>query len=254
MHALTKLYIQKMSRQKLIYIFFGCFLVASLFYAFLISSPEMEKMLNINIEIVGRENFPEFMMRFYVGTVGILFQVFLFNLYICDEDRTKMLYQPLLHGENRIRIIKSKVFVAVFMSIVFMIVVAVINYMAAFMRWGYKIFEVQALMRIIEKYLLSCLYMSCITLGIIAASLCTRSAWKNIFITIIYIILDTFICSTNIALLKKIWIGGGPNLWLFSYEYLNLPIKDMLFGIIVMIMYGVFFYQLARYKIKRIDF
>ena len=253
MHALTKLYIQKMSRQKLIYIFFVCFFIASLSYAFLISSPEMEQMLNIDIEIVGRENFPEFMMRFYVGTVGILFQVFLFNLYICDEDRTKMLYQPLLHGENRIRIIKSKVFVAAIVSIIFVILVALINYIAAFMRWGYRIFEVQAFMRIAGKYLLSCLYMSCVTLGIVAASICTRSAWKNIFITIIYIILDTVICNTNIVL-KKIWIGYYPNLWLFSYEYRKIPIKAAFWGIIVMIVYGVFFYQLARYKIKRIDF
>ena len=254
MHTLTKLYVQKMSRQKLIYIFFACFFMASFFYAFLISSPQMEEMLNIDIAIVGKANFPEFMMRFYVGTVGILFQVFLITLYICDEDRTKMLYQPLLHGESCTRMIKSKVLVAVGMSIVFVILVAIINYVTAFMRWGYSIFETEALMRTLGKYFLSGIYMSCITLGMIAFSICTRSAWKTICITIIYMIMDSFICNINILFLKKMWIGYSANLWLFAYEYQELPLKDAFEGMIVMVMYGMFFYQLARYKIKKIDF
>ena len=69
MHTLTKLYAKKMFRQKLIYIFFACFLTASFCYSFLISTPQMEEMLNIDIAIVGEENFPEFMMRFYVWQV-----------------------------------------------------------------------------------------------------------------------------------------------------------------------------------------
>ena len=254
MHTLTKLYIQKMSRQKLIYIFFACFFMASFFYAFLISSPQMEEMLNIDIAMVGKENFPEFMMRFYVGTVGILFQVFLLTLYICDEDRTKMLYQPLLHGENRTRIIKSKVVVAVGMSIVFVILVAMINYMTAFMRWGYCIFETEALFRTVGKYVLSGIYMSCITLGIVVVSICTRSAWKTIVITIVYMILDAFIYSADILFLQKIWLGYSSNLWMFSYEYQRFPLKDAFRGITLMVIYGFFFYQLARYKIKKIDF
>lgn len=96
MHSLTKLYGRKMLSQKLVYIFIICFFTASFFYAFLISTPQMEESLNINVGIVGKANFPEFMMRFYIGTVGILFNAFLLTLFICEEDRTKMLYQPLL--------------------------------------------------------------------------------------------------------------------------------------------------------------
>ena len=155
MNPLTKLYAQTMFRQKLIYIFFACFFTASFFYAFLISTPKMEELLNINIGIVGRENFPEFMMRFYVGTVGILFHVFLLTLFICEEDRSKILYQPLLHGETRTRIIQSKMNVAVSMSILFILLVAMLNYTTAFIRWGYEIFESKEVVRTIEKYLLS---------------------------------------------------------------------------------------------------
>lgn len=254
MHTLTKLYVQKMSRQKLIYIFFACFFTASFFYAFLISSPQMEEMLNIDIEIVGKENFPEFMMRFYVGTVGILFSVFWLTLYICDEDRTKMLYQPLLHGESRTRMIRSKVLVAVSMSMIFVLLVASINYMTAFMRWGTRIFATKAAIRTVGKYVLSGIYMSCVTLGIIALCISTRSTWKTIFIAIIYMIFNSYICSTNILFLQKIWIGYYPALWMFSYEYQGLLLKDVFWGIIVMVMYGLFFYQLARYKIKKVDF
>ncbi len=254
MHTLTKLYVQKMTRQKLIYIFLLVFFTASFFYAFLISTPQMEEMLNIEIGMVGKENFPEFMMRFYVGTVGILFQVFLLTSYICDEDRTKMLYQPLLHGESRESMIKSKVFVAVSMSFIFVLFIAMINYITAFMRWGYRVFETEALIRTIGKYLMSGVYMSCVTFGIVAICICTRSTWKTIAITMLYMLLDSFICSTNVLFLKKIWMGYYPNLWMFSYEYQEFPLKDMLWGMVVMMLYGFFFYGLARYKIKKIDF
>lgn len=164
MYPLTKSYAREMLRPKLIYVFFACFFAASFFYAFLISTPQMEEMLNINIGIVGEKNFPEFMMRFYVGTVGILFNVFLLTLFICEEDRNKMLYQPLLHGESRSRMIRSKNYIAVSMSIVFVWLTFFINYLAAFMRWGYGIFEWAAVIRTVMKYLLSGIYMSVITL------------------------------------------------------------------------------------------
>ena len=254
MHPLTKLYMQKMFRQKLIYIFFACFFMASFFYAFLISTPQMEELLNINIEIVGRGNFPEFMMRFYVGTVGILFKVFLLTLYICEEDRTKILYQPLLHGESRSRMIQSKVCVAVGMSMIFVLLTAIINYATAFMRWGYEIFERTAIIRTAGKYLLSGIYMSCVTLGIITLCICTRNTWKTIFVVIIYMLINSFICNTSILFLQKIWIGYYPNRWMFSYEYQGMPLKEMPWGICVMAAYGIFFYQISLCRTRKIDF
>lgn len=254
MYPLTKLYAQKMFRLKLIYIFFACFFTASFFYAFLISTPQMEELLNINIRIVGRENFPEFMMRFYVGTVGILFNVFLLTLFICEEDRSKILYQPLLHGESHSRMIQSKAYVAVSMSIIFVLLTAIINYTTAFMRWGYKIFETTAAIRTIEKYLLSGIYMSCITLGIIVLCICTRNTWKTILGVIIYMLIDAFICNSNILLLQKIWIGYYLNLWIFSYEYQKIPLKEILPGIFVMALYGIMFYQISLCRTKKIDF
>lgn len=53
MNILTKLSVKRVLKQKFIYVFFVCFFVASFFYAFLISSPEMEEALNINIALVG---------------------------------------------------------------------------------------------------------------------------------------------------------------------------------------------------------
>jgi len=254
MYPLTKLYAKKICRQKLIYIFFACFFTASFFYAFLISTPEMEEMLNINIGIVGRENFPEFMMRFYVGTVGILFNVFLLTLFICEEDRNKMLYQPLLHGESRSRMIKSKICVAVSMSVIFVLVTAFINYLAAFMRWRYAIFEPASVIRTVTKYLLSGIYMSVITLGIIALCIYTRNTWKTIFIVIIYMIMDSVIYNSGILFLQKIWIGYYLNLWTFSYEFQKIQLSEVLMGTSVMVLYGIVFYQISLNKIKKIDF
>ena len=254
MYPLTRFYARKLYRQKLIYIFFACFFTASFFYAFLISTPQMEEMLNINIGIVGRKNFPEFMMRFYVGTVGILFHVFLLTLFICEEDRNKMLYQPLLHGETRSRMIRSKIYVAVSMSMIFVLLVTLINYITAFMRWGYEIFEQAAFIRTILKYLLSGVYLSVLTLGIVALCICTRSAWKTIFIAIIYLWIDQFIYRSRIAFLQKIWVGYYLNLWTFAYEYQKIPFSELLIGISIMILYGIVFFQISLYRTQKIDF
>ena len=254
MYPLTRLYARKISRQKLIYIFFACFFTASFFYAFLISTPQMEEMLNINIEIVGRKNFPEFMMRFYVGTVGILFNVFLLTLFICEEDRNKLLYQPLLHGESRSRVIRSKIYVAVSMTVIFVLLTAFINYTTAYMRWGHEIFEQTALIRTVMKYLLSSIYMSVITLGIIALCIYTRNAWKTIFFVIIYLLIDQFICNSNIAFLQKMWLGYYLNLWTFIYEYQKIPLSELLIGIPVMVVYGIIFSQISLCRTQKIDF
>lgn len=254
MYPLTKLYARKICRQTLIYIFFACFFTASFFYAFLISTPQMEELLNINIGIVGRKNFPEFMMRFYVGTVGILFNVFLLTLFICEEDRNKMLYQPLLHGESRSRMIRSKLYAAISMSIIFVLLTAFINYTTAYIRWGYEIFEQAALIRTIIKYLLSGIYMSVITLGIITLCIYTRNTWKTIFFVIIYLLIDQFIYNSNITFLQKIWLGYYLNRWTFTYEYQKIPLSELFIGISVMVIYGIVFSQISLYKTQKIDF
>lgn len=254
MRPLTKLYARKMFRQKLIYVFFICLFTASFFYAFLIQAPQMEDMLNIDTRIVGRKNFPEFMMRFYVGTVGILFNGFLMTLFICEEDSKNLLYQPLLHGESRNRMISSKICVALSISMIFILLTAFINYTTAFMRWGKEIFEAAAVIRILEKYLLSGIYMSVITLGIIALCVCTRNPWKTIFFMILYILIDAFICNSDLSLVQKIWIGYYPDLWLFSYEYQGIPLTESLGGILVIALYGIVFSQISLYRIKKMNF
>lgn len=254
MYPLTRLYAREISRQKLIYIFFACFFTASFFYAFLMGAPQMEEALNINIGIVGRKNFPEFMMRFYVGTVGILFNVFLLTLFICEEDRNKMLYQPLLHGETRSRMIRSKIYAAVSMSVIFVLVTAFINYLTAFMRWGYEIFEQEAVSRTLMKYLLAGIYMSVITLGIIALCIYTRNAWKTISFVIIYLLIDQLIYGSNLVFLQKIWIGYYLNLWMFAYEYQKIPFSELLIGISIMLLYGIVFFQISLSGTQKIDF
>lgn len=254
MYPLTKLYARKMCRQKLIYVFFACFLAASFFYAFLISTPQMEEMLNVNIGIVGRKNFPEFMMRFYVGTVGILFHAFLLTLFICEEDRNKMLYQPLLHGESRSRMIRSKIYVAVSMSMIFVLLIAFINYIIAFMRWGHDIFDHTAVIRTVLKYLLSGIYMSVITLGIIALCIYTRNTWKTIFGVIIYLLIDQFIYNSNVLFLQKIWVSYYPNLWILTFEYQKIRASELFAGISIMMLYGIAFFQISLFRIQKMEF
>ena len=119
------------------------------------------------------------------------------------------------------------------------------------MRWGRRIFETEAVIRITGKYLLSGIYMSVITLGIIALCVYTRNTWKTIFIIIIYMLMDLLICNTSVFFLKKLWIGYYLNLWLFSYEYLGIPLKEAIEGIVIIAMYGVFFYHTSLSRMKK---
>ena len=95
--------------------------------------------------------------------------------------------------------------------------------------------------------------MSVITLGIIALCVYTRNTWKTIFIIIIYMLMDSLICNTSIFFLKKLWIGYYLNLWLFSYEYLGIPLKEAIEGIAIIAMYGIFFYHTSLSKMKKMD-
>lgn len=125
---------------------------------------------------------------------------------------------------------------------------------SAFMRWGCEIFEQAAFIRTIVKYLLSGIYMSVITLGIVTLCICTRNAWETIFFVIIYLLTDQFIYSSNIALLQKIWVGYYLNLWTFAYEYQKIPFSGLLIGISIMMLYGIAFFQISLYRTQKIDF
>lgn len=254
MSILTKLYIQRLLRQKFIYIFFLCFLTASGFYAFLISTPQMESMLNVNLNLVGGGNFPEFMMRFYVGTVGILFVAFLITFYICEEDRNRILYQPLLHGQSRSSIVKAKIVVYGSMSFLFVILIGCINYVMAFMRWGQVVLDTAIVIRVAVKYLLSGMYMVSLTIAIVALCIWTRSTLKTVVTVILYILVDSFICGMNSVLPKSVWIGYYPDTCLFLHEYQKIPLKIFLLGGIVMAAYSLLFYRIAMDKIEKINF
>lgn len=150
--------------------------------------------------------------------------------------------------------IQSKIYVAVSMSIIFVLLTAIINYVTAFMRWEYHIFEPAVVVRTITKYLLSGIYMTVITIRIIALCIYTRNAWKTIFFAIIYMLADSFVCSFHILFLQKIWIGYYLNLYAFSYEYQRIPLKEIFLGIFVMLLYGIIFYRISIYRARNIDF
>ena len=96
--------------------------------------------------------------------------------------------------------------------------------------------------------------MSVITLGVVTLCICTRSAWKTIFCVIIYLLIDQFIYSSNIAFLQKIWVGYYLNLWTLAYEYQKIPFNELLTGISIMILYGIAFFQISLYRTQKIDF
>lgn len=254
MSILTKLSVKRLLKQKFIYVFFLCFFVASFFYAFLISSPEMEEALNINITLVGGANFPEFMLRFYIGIVGILFTLFLVVLYVCEEERSGMLFQPLLHGKTRENIFKAKIEVFTWMSFLFVFLIYIINYVVSYLRWGSLVFNKNIMIRVLIKYGLSGIYMISITLGIILVCIYTRNTLKTIITVVIYLIIDTALSGLSIPVLKYIWIGQYSYEWLISQEFQSVLVPSTIFGIVIIILYGIIFYNLTMKKIVKISF
>ena len=70
-----------------------------------------------------------FVLGFFIfGIVGILFTSFLVVLYVCEEERSGMLFQPLLHGKTRENIFKAKIGVLTWMSFLFVFLIYIINY------------------------------------------------------------------------------------------------------------------------------
>lgn len=254
MNILTRLSVKRLLRQKFIYIFFICFAVASFFYAFLISSPEMEDALNINIALVGGANFPEFMLRFYSGTVGILFTSFLAVLYICEEERTGMLYQPLLHGKTRPEVILAKIEVFAGMAFIFVATICIINYVVAYLRWGSVVFDGSVMYRVLIKYLLIGIYMVSVTLGVVFACVYMRNTLKTLIAVIVYIIVDTALSGASIPFLKYILMGQYSNDWLINQEFQAVSVTSALLGTLIVSLYGIVFYNLSMKRIVKINF
>lgn len=254
MNILTKLSVKRVLKQKFIYVFFVCFFVASFFYAFLISSPEMEEALNINIALVGGANFPEFMLRFYIGIVGILFTSFLVVLYVCEEERSGMLFQPLLHGKTRENIFKAKIGVLTWMSFLFVFLIYIINYIVSYLRWGSLVFNKNTMIRVLIKYGLVGIYMVSITLGIILVCIYMRNTLKSLIAVIIYLIMDTVLSGLSIPIFKYCWIGQYSYDWLISQEFQPVPRVSAICGMVIIILYGVIFYNLTMKKIVKISF
>lgn len=254
MSILTKLSVNRLLKQKFIYVFFVCFLVASFFYAFLISSPEMEEALNINIALVGGANFPEFMLRFYIGIVGTLFTSFLIVFYVCEEERNGMLFQPLLHGKTRNNIMKAKVVVFTWMSFIFVVLIYIINYVVSYIRWGSLIFDKSTMIRVLIKYALNGIYMVSITLGIIMACTYLRNTLKTLIAVIAYLIIDTVISGLSIPVIKYIYPGQYSYDWLMGQEFKPVTVTSAVCGTIIIILYGIIFYNFTMKKFDKVNF
>lgn len=253
MSILTKLSVKRLVKQKFIYIFYLCFFCASFSYAFLISSPEMEGSLNVDITIVGGANFPEFMLRFFVGTVGILFISFLVTFYICEEDRNGMLFQPLLHGKTREEIIKAKIQVFASMSFLFVVFIYVINYLVSYLRWGSLVFDKNMMTRVLIKYGLTGIYMVSVTLGIILVCIYMRNTLKTLMIVIAYLMIDAVLSGLSIPIIKYIWVGQYAQEWLIREEFQPISVVSAILGLLIMTLYGMLFYNVTMKKIENIS-
>lgn len=253
MSVLTKLSVKRLMKQKFIYIFYLCFFCASFSYAFLISSPEMEERLNVDITIVSGANFPEFMLRFFVGIVGILFISFLVTFYICEEDRNGMLFQPLLHGKTREEIIKAKINVLSSMSFLFVVFICAVNYFVSYLRWGSIVFDKNTMIRVLIKYGLTGIYMVSVTLGIILACIYMRNTLKTLMIVITYFLVDAVLSALSIPIIKYIWIGQYAQEWLIFEEFQSISLVSAILGLLIIIFYGMLFYNFTMKKIKNIS-
>lgn len=244
--------IKRLLRQKFIYLFLFGFSVATFAYSYLLTTPELYDMLNINPTEASYDRFPEFMMRFYAITVGPLFMSFITSLYINEDKMAGMLKQPLLHGKTRKDILSCKFIALCGLSIFMMIAIYCITYFFGYLKWGSELFTSPQFSITLQKYVL--VTISLVTMEVLTILISLYSKNSVILIGVMFCILmiDNLVCMN---------MKGFSNLFLFNYStYYYLMINNenaeaifKLKGIVYDLIYLLLFYYIANRKMEKIE-
>jgi len=252
MKDLYILEVKRLLKQKFIWLFILGFSVAVYAYSYLLTTPELYDMLNVNPAEASSAKFPEFMLRFYAITVGPLFMTFITSIYINEDRISGMLKQPLLHGKTRKDILNSK-FIALWgLNGFMMIAIYLITYFFAFSKWGNEIFIIPQYAITLQKFLLISFSMIPMQALIILVSLYSRNAVVLMGMMFCILMLDSLICAN---------LNGFANIFMFNYSthyylIINKENADVFFklkGFIYDLVFAILFYYLAVRKMDKIE-
>ena len=255
MSVLISLYAKRLLRQKLIYFFLFAFCFAAYAYSFLITTPEMYEMLNVDPATISGSRFPEFMIRFYSGTVGAVFMSIITALYINEELQSDMLSRPLLHGKTRLDIINAKVVTLCGTSFCMTAAVCVITFAISAAQWGTAVFDMPAFGNTLIKYILVAISLIVFEEGAILISLYARHTVITIAAVLGCAVLSVVFSQSAPQIAAIVSFDYYPYNWVLSeYEYMPIPLFSALAGIALAIVYGIIFYFLIRRRALRMDF
>jgi ABC-type transport system involved in multi-copper enzyme maturation permease subunit len=253
MKVLFILYGKRLLKQKFIYFFFAGFFFATYAYAFLITTPEMYDMLNIDPLQIGGARFPEFMLRFYSTNVGSLFMAFITAIYINEEEHTGMLTRPLLHGRSRMDILNAKLLTLSLTSLVMVAGIFIIAYITSAIRWGGVVFSMPIFGMVAEKYILVALSLTVIEMGTILAALYARNTVITVGIVIGVTILGIFLNQAIPMVASILSVNYYPYHWVLDREYLPITGGSAWAGVVQSLAFGILFYWLCRRRILKMN-
>ncbi len=248
MTTLLRFEVIRLIRQKFIYFFLATFVLAVLAYSFLLTTPDMYELMNIDPAEASGADFPEFMVRFFAITVGPLFMAFISSLYINEEKQIDMLKQPLMHGKSRNDILHSKMIALIGVNIVIMATIFVLTYVISYIKWGNIVFAREQIIITLQKYLLLTLNLITIQMLIILVCLYALNSIIVIGITFLVIMVDGILCTQFVKIAEIISFN-------YSTYYLLLEAKEMdAFIALKSICYdALFFYAFYIIALKRIN-
>ena len=255
MSVLISLYAKRLLRQKLIYFFLFAFGFAAFAYSFLITTPEMYDMLNVDPSTISGLRFPEFMIRFYSGAVGAVFMSIITALYVNEELQSDMLSRPLLHGRTRLEIINAKVVTLCGTSFCMVAAVCLITYTVSAAQWGAAVFQMPAFGCTILKYILVAISLTVLEEGAILISLYTRHTVITVAAVLGCVVTSTVLNQSAPQIAAFVSFDYYPYNWVLSeYEFTPIPLASAVAGVALAIAYGVVFYILIRRRALRMDF
>jgi hypothetical protein len=215
----------------------------------------MYDMLNIDPETISGARFPEFMIRFYSGTVGVVFMSFLTALYINEELQNDMLSRPLLHGKTRLEIINAKVVTLCGTSFCMVAAVCLITDAVSAAQWGADVLQSPAFGNTLVKYIMVAISLTVFEEGAILLSLYARHTVITVAGVLGCAVLSTVLNQSAPGIAAIVSFDYYPYTWVLDqYEFMPIPFSSAFAGIALAAVYGILFYILIRRRALRMEF
>lgn len=134
---LLKLQLKRLSRQKILFLYFVVLILITINNAFQCKG----NLTNTGMEYYAGRNFPILCMQSYIDIVGPLFLSFICAILISGERANGMFKQPLLNGVSKKQLIIAKIASLLIVALVCFLFVVLFSNGVGFCFWRKQIFD-----------------------------------------------------------------------------------------------------------------